>query len=146
MSNIEFVLIICGYGTNQPHVVLDMINARHNFPLYEVSLNNNGSIGTVNILPQGNQHPFNSRHTKDNADIAIDDILSLSTEDIERIAGNQLSTVSEKSSLWQPFDEGCYQYINNNLDSILSMGSPDPFEDDEVMTSESVESVGSVIY
>ncbi len=134
MSQINFVLLICGNRGKQHHVLLDIVDDKDKFPLYEVTLTSQGFAQEIKILPQGSSHPFNYHGAKNTVDSAIDDIQSLSNEDIERITSNQLSQLDNVK--WEQFDDDCYQYIDQDLDEILNMGSPDPFGDETPQSRE----------
>ena len=125
MSQINFVLLICGNRGKQHHILLDIVDDKDKFPLYEVTLTSQGFAQEIKILPQGSSHPFNYHGAKNTVDSAIDDIQSLSTEDIEKISLNQLSQLD--SIKWKQFDKNCCQYIDQDLDEILNMGNPNHF-------------------
>jgi hypothetical protein len=134
MSQVKFVLLVCGIRNEQYHILLDMIDDKNQFPLYEITLTSDGFAQNVKILPRGTLHPF----TEEIADYAIDDVQSLSIEDAGRIALNQLSQIDGIG--WESLSNDCYQYVSADLDNILDMGVPDPFEDEvEMRVSQKIE-------
>ena len=118
MGEIEYVLMVCDVDGKKDQISLEVTEDENSFVIYNALISKKGTVqGEVTTFPEGTD---SNGVDQTEVDTILEEISSLSKQELVGVIETQYSTLSGNSNMWLDFDGG-HELVTDSFDDVLYM-------------------------